>query len=140
MRCFRVYLAAAVILLSTAAAAQTVTITEETVGSIQKVVVAWTSDAAGDATGSTSGVFNGRVLAVVTDPDGTDAPTALYDVTMTDEDSVDVLNGTGADRSATAIEQVTDEASLGVVANDALTFTVSNAGNAKKGKLYLYIR
>ena len=120
--------------------AGTVTITEETHGTVKKITWAWTSDASGDADGDkTAGVFSGEILRLVTNPDDTDAPTTLYDVVVNDEDGNDVLMGAGADRSATVTEQVL-ASSLGVVANDKLDLVVSNAGNAKKGTVILYIR
>ena len=47
--------------------------------------------------------------------------------------------GAGASRAAAATEQV-KAASLGVVANDTLTITVSNAGASNAGTAYVYIR
>ena len=120
--------------------AGTVTISEERFGSVKKILFDWISDASGDADAQTTKAYNGKILAVVTDPDDTDAPTDNYDVTVTDQDGIDVLNGAGANRDTANTEQVTDESLLGVVANDRLTVNVSNAGNANAGKVYVYIR
>ena len=46
----------------------------------------------------------GRLLALETKP-GATAPTTLYDITVTDADGHDVIEGVGADRSATATEK-----------------------------------
>jgi hypothetical protein len=123
-----------------------VTITEEIFRSspqdpnpVKKIIFDWTSDAAGDATGTTTNAYTGELLRFITVPDGVSAPTALYDVVINDEDSTDALIAAGANRSATVTEQVI-ASSLGAVANDKLTIVVSNAGNTKKGKAYLYIR
>ena len=122
-------------------AAGTVTITEETYGTIKKIKFSWTSgDGAedGTASGQTTYAYSGKILGLATDP-GSPAPTALYDITVTDEDGMDVLMGGGADRSATATEYVLSS-SLGAVANDKLTINVSAAGTNTKGIAYLYIR
>jgi hypothetical protein len=119
--------------------AGTVTITEEVWGTIKKIKFAWTSTAGGAASDTTDEVYSGKVLLLVTVPDGTDAPTDNYDITVTDEDSVDVLCGAGANRDTADTEYV-QESSLGVMGNSKLTLNVSAAGNAKKGEVYLFIR
>jgi hypothetical protein len=119
--------------------AGTVTVTEERYGSLKKIAFAWTSSAGGAADGSTSGAYNGVVERLVTVPSGSAAPTDDYDLTIVDEDGVDVLMGAGANRDAANTEQVL-ASSLGVVANDTLTVHVTNAGNAKQGTVYLYLR
>lgn len=122
--------------------AGTVTVSEELLGSLKKIVWAWTSDGSGNvngAGGATVNALNGKIERLVTVPSGAAAPTDNYDVTITDEDSVDVLSGGGADRDTANTEQVASS-SLGVVANDKLTLNVANAGAAKSGTVYLYLR
>lgn len=120
--------------------AGTVVFTEETFGSVKKIKAAWTSDAGGAADGTTTEVYNGKCFLLTTVPSGGGtAPTALYDATLLDEDSVDVLAGAGANRAAATVEQVLD-ANLGGVANDKLALHITNAGNAKQGTLYLLLR
>lgn len=128
------------LLWAASASAQTVTITEETYGTVRKITWEWTSDGSGDASGTTTSAFSGKILALVTDPDGTSAPTDNYDITITDEEGVDVLVAAGADRDTANTEQVVDQATLGVVANDTLTLTVANAGDSNAGKVFLFIR
>ena len=113
-------------------------LTENVQGPIQQIVWAWTTDASGDVTATTGGTYSGKLLTVVTVPSATAAPTADYDLTVTDANSVDVLHGGGIDR-ATATTEYIQEASLGVVANSTLTFTVANGGNAKKGTVIVNI-
>lgn len=120
----------------------TVTIAEERYGSVKKIGFTWTSgtDAeVGTASGTTTYSYNGEVIRLVTNPDGDDVPTAAYDMVVNDEDGNDVLMGAGADRSATDTEQVL-ATSLGCVANDKLALSITNAGAAKRGIIYLYIR
>lgn len=120
----------------------TVTLTEETFGTVKKITCAWTSENGGDNAGkaqkTTTFAYSGEVIRLVTDP-GATAPTDNYDVMVYDEDNTDILMGAGANRDTADTEQVL-ASSLGCVANDKLTFYVENAGNAKVGTIYLYIR
>lgn len=116
-----------------------VTITEVVHTSPKMVKFAWTSDdAAGTATGATTNYYSGKILGLATDP-GATAPTDNYDITITDKNGLDVLIGAGANRDTADTEYVA-EASLGSVVASQLTINVSNAGNAKLGTAYLYIR
>ena len=121
----------------------TCTLTEEVYGSIKKVVFSWVAGTGGEAgtvTKQTLKDYNGAIERLVTVPGGApNAPTTLYDVTVTDEDGNDVLMGTGVDRSATATEQVLG-GSLGVVANGKLTLNIANAGSGKAGQVFVYLR
>lgn len=120
--------------------AGTVTISEETYGTVKKIAFAWTSSAAGAADGTTTAHVSGEILRLVTVPGAGGAqPTDLYDVAVNDEDGTDVLMGAGANRSNASTEQVLGT-SLGCVANDKLSLAVTNAGNAKSGTVYLYVR
>ena len=101
----------------------------------------FTTDASGDVTEQTSIIINGGINRVVTNPDNTDTPTTLWDLTLTDEDGVDVLAGNGADRDSAdsgASEQIVLGAANPVVVSK-LTFTVANGGNAKKGVVIVYL-
>lgn len=102
---------------------------------VRKYVVAWTSDASGDATATLP--LDGCLVRMVTNPDGTDAPTDNYDITIIDEDGVDLLNGEGADRDTANSEQVflTDPA----FHNGDVTVTIANAGDTKAGTVTLYV-
>jgi hypothetical protein len=71
----------------------------------------WTADASdGSVPATVSGIGNfpadrgGWVCQVVTDP-GSTAPTANYDITLTDGSGIDIMGGELADRSATATER-----------------------------------
>ncbi|MBA3754987.1 MAG: hypothetical protein H0X02_01590 [Nitrosomonas sp.] len=107
---------------------------------IERIVIDWTSDASGNADVSIANLY-GFVLKVVTVPSAT-APTALYDITLVDENLVDALDGKLADRSATVKEQVypfATGAPTPIFLCGTHTFTVAAAGNAKIGKAILYI-
>jgi hypothetical protein len=122
--------------------AGTVTVTEEAPfagGSLRKIRFDWTSDAAGAADAVTEKAYNGCLERLVTIPDGVAAPTDNYDATLLDEDGADILMGAGANRDTANTEQVL-ASSLGCVANDVLALHITNAGNAKKGALLVYLR
>lgn len=109
--------------------------------SIKKIDVAWTSDANGDADGATLDI-SGRVLRVVTVP-GAATPTNNYDVTIEDEDGVDILDGQGANRSDTTAQQVAAVLTKGggVVATaveGTIEPKVANAGDSKTGTMSIY--
>ena len=118
--------------------AGTVVTTEQTHRTLQRIKFAWTSSAGGAADATTAKVYIGEVLTLVTDP-GATAPTDNYDVVVNDADGIDVLAGAGADRDTANTEHVL-AASLGGCVDSKLTLAVTNAGNAKEGAVYLYIR
>jgi len=120
---------------------------------VHRVIASWVSD---DATGAVSGTTRklaGRLVKAVTVPSGTAAPTDLYDIAMTDEQSVNVLAGvqsTLADRATATTQQVhffvLDAAagtplaqSVHPIVCSTVTIAVTNAGNAKAGTIYLYL-
>jgi len=118
-------------------------------GGIKRMVCAWTSDGSGDAD-ATSVKVSGQLVKAVTDPSAT-APTANYDIVITDDASFNVLTNTDddlMDRHTSTTEEVyffvLDHAgtplaqSLRPAVNSPLTVTVSNAGDTKSGTLYLY--
>ncbi len=108
----------------------------------------WVSDGSGNATLASTVPVSGVIHRVVFDP-GSPAPTASYDVTLTDENGVDVLAGQGADLSATASSAVCPGVPLkdGTTVNVApttvdgiLTLNVTNAGSGGAGKVIVYVR
>lgn len=106
-------------------------------------VINWsfTTDASGDASEQTTYAFYGLVQRVVTIPDGVDTPTAAWDLTIEDEDTVDTLDGNGLNRDSGgtgAIEQCVPANKVAAVASK-LTFKVANGGNTKKGVVKAYI-
>lgn len=123
--------------------AGTVTATESRpINGIAKIVFTWTSSSGGAADGATAGYYTGELIRVVQVPDGGGTqPTDAYDLTLLDDDGVDVLFGLGANVSNAAASQkhgIKD--GLGAVVGSLLTLHVTNAGNAKGGKTIVYIR
>lgn len=120
--------------------AGTVTKTEETYGTVKMVKLAWVSSAGGAADATTDEYYSGAIERLVTVPgSGGNQPTDQYDVAVTDKHGIDVLLGAGANRSNAGQDNVLASA-LGYVANTQLTLAVTNAGNAKSGTVYLYVR
>ena len=129
------------------------TFTYQSYGLIQKVIADWTSDDADGTVSGTTRIMVGELIKAITNPDGTDAPTDNYDITVKDEESFDVLSNTDddlVDRDTANTEEVyffeKDHAgtplaqSVHPVVADKLTIKVAAAGNAKKGRLILYFR
>lgn len=123
-------------------AAGTVVITETVHGSVKKIraaFVAGTDGDAGTASGTTAHAYDGKVIALVTDPDDALAPDDNWDLVVTDADGDDVLAGAGANRD-TANTEIVASASLGAVAGTRLTISVTNAGSGEAGVVTLWIR
>ena len=117
----------------------TATVQEQRQG-FSRIKWEWTSDGTGDASEAAPGSFTGLVFECITIPDGSAAPTADYDITITDDDGVDVLRGLGADRATATTEYLhINQDGLGVVHHSALTLTVANAGDTKEGAIYLTV-
>jgi hypothetical protein len=114
---------------------------------VNKYVLSWTSDSSGNATYTTP-IIRGKLLGVEFVPSGSVAPTDQYDVTLNDEGGVDVLKSQGANLSNSAASYIvplayaTDGTTVTAVPRmlaDALSLSVSNAGNAKAGQVVLYV-
>lgn len=112
--------------------------------SVQVITVAWTAHTDGSVTAETIDVDpQGYVFMVVTNPGGT-APTAAYDITITDADGVDIMGGTLANRSATASEQAVPAVSTGIYGGryvtTAPTLTIANNSvNGATGTVVIYV-
>lgn len=115
---------------------------------VGKVTWKWTSDSTGGTVSVKSNEpIYGEVLRIVTNP-GSTAPTVNYDVTILDEDSVDIALGTLANRHNSNTETVYPTVA-GSAANSTdvqfavagyITLTIANAGNSKIGKVTIYLR
>jgi len=129
-------------------------------GGIKRILIDWTSDDTTGAVTATTRKISGQLLKVVTDP-GAAAPTANYDIAITDGNSLDVLtslagNGGGvaptlANRHTSTTEVVhlwteslvtTGHPLAGTepYVCDVLTVAVTNAGNSKTGQIIIYYR
>jgi hypothetical protein len=124
--------------------AGTLAVTTLDVGAnVTRYKLTWTSDASGNVSGNAFAVKPGVLIQLKFVPNGGGtAPTDLYDITLVDTDSVDVIGGAGANLSATVGS--VKNALLGDVyfhdGQQTLDLVVANAGNAKGGIVYLWVR
>ena len=121
-------------------AGSSMTFTETTFSTVKKIKAVWVSDDNnGTASGTTTAVFSGRFIGLITDP-GSPQPSDNYTVTVKDADGVDLLLGAATTNRDQTTTEFLAEASLAGVANSTLTFSVAVAGNSKGGTIYLLIR
>ena len=130
-------------------AAAVVTVSYRRHGSSRIAVVDWTSATDGSATAAVT--LDGVIHKFVTNP-GATAPSANYDITLVDEDGIDIAQGLLANRHTSNSEEVYPfaEVTLGGTGSDAaalplfhggdVTFTLANAGDQKVGQLKVYMR
>jgi len=106
----------------------------------------WTSHSTAGTVSNKLDNAGGHITKIVTNPDGTAAPTANYDITLVDADSLDVALGTLANRHTSTTEVVYPTVA-GSAANNTdvrasfagkLTLTIADAGNSKKGVIAIY--
>jgi hypothetical protein len=117
--------------------------------SVKIAVVSWISNGSGAATQAIE--VDGQLLKVVTNP-GAAAPTADYDITLIDDDGLDVAEALLGDRHTSNSEVVylyheialtgtaSDAAALPVYHSGTLTVTIANAGDTKDGVVKIYYR
>ena len=75
--------------------------------------------------------IKGRLLQIATNPDGTTAPQDNYDITITDADAIDVLQGVGANRDTanSEVAAIVYATSLNPVIAETDTLTLNVTGN-----------
>jgi hypothetical protein len=99
-----------------------------------------TSAVTAATTGNGTGEVVGKIMRFTTKPaSGAAAPTDNYDVTIVDENGVDVLAGLGADRDTANTESKDDDDGLLFVFANSLDLTVSAAGTTGGGTVLLYV-
>lgn len=124
-------------------------------GHIRKVIIEFVTDDTSGSVAVTTRKIVGELIKIVTDP-GADAPTADWDVVLTDEEGVDLsvhmddvaIAALIARHTTTTLETylpLEDTAGTGRIAAwpvvcDRLTVTVNNAGNSKTGQIIIYYR
>lgn len=149
------YLLLLLLLASLARASVTTTTLTCTDGACQLVVTQsveglatyafnWTSGTDGGVTITTGPSMFGQIVRVTTDP-GSTAPTDNYDIVMNDDNSFDLLCGTGANRDTANTESVVPFIGNGTTTDAPVwvsgqcTPAITNAGSAKIGSLIIYI-
>lgn len=116
-------------------------VTRETDGGISRVTWTWTSAVGGVASGTTMHL-KGEIVLVAFDP-GPVTPSGNYDVALSNEAGVDLLAAVGAnlsDSASTAECPKTVGNSFPYVVDEPCTLTISGAGDAKSGRIFLYLR
>lgn len=123
-------------------------------GRIRQVICTFVTDGAGAATGTTTRPINGELIKIVTDP-GSAAPSANWDVVLTDDRALNPL--AGIQNTAALIARHTanteqtylqllngDNTPIGIAAfpvvTGRLTVAVANGGDTKNGVIYIYYR
>lgn len=100
--------------------------------------IAWLSDASGDVNGNDNvNLPDGTIELVEFDPDGTDVPTAAYDVTLLTSTDQNVLSTLGDNLSATVATSAHAELNIEKGAYD---LKVAAAGAAKRGTVTIHVR
>ena len=116
---------------------------------IVKHTFEWVSDGSGVAVLASGLPVSGEIQRVVFVPSLTLPPTALYDVTLTDENGIDVLGAQGANLPASGNTNVcpgvpmkdgTTTGTIPFVVDGILTLNVANAGIGLSGKVIVYVR
>lgn len=124
----------------------TVSESEVTIGNPNKLTLSWTSST-NSFVSYTTGTYRGEIKRIVFVPSATAQPTASYDMTLNDENSIDVLAGQGANLASNANASVIGGVMItdGVNSNPApfvingpLTLSVTNCGALKSGQVILY--
>lgn len=113
-------------------------------GRAQKLVMSWTSDAAGNVSGTSVPGLNGVITRISTVPaGGGSAPTDNYDGVLNDAEGVDLAAGLLANRDTANTETVYPLLGAGTnvpaVVVGSLTPVLSNCGNVKSGQIIAYL-
>lgn len=111
---------------------------------LEIITVTWIAHTDGTFTNYTilGGKVNGVLERIITDP-GVTAPTSNYDITVLDEDGIDVLGGGGMNRHASTTEEAACPLGsyfLRTLSNVLTLAIANNAVNGATGTLRLYVR
>ena len=139
--CILVFLAVILSFSNAYSAAGTATFDGSTKKSTGEVVLTYTFTASADNASYPATAISGAaleaiaytpyLLAMETVPSGTAAPTNLFDVTVTNASSIDLLGGTGMNRSNTAGQRVIPAVMTGIYGGSLVygTTTINISGN-----------
>lgn len=103
----------------------------------------FTTDAADGTVTLPIGTIHGDVIMAVTQPGthGGAAPTTGWDITLTDEDGIDIMTGSLLNRT-TVVETAQPVASglpIRRPTHSTVTLNITNAGNTRTGTILLYV-
>lgn len=107
---------------------------------VKSYSIAWTSTAGGAVSANAFATIGGYIVRVTVVPgSGGSAPTDLYDATLVDADNIDVLDATGANLAAATGVTFNFDPPLFLPSGGTLDLVIANAGNAKTGRVDIYI-
>lgn len=111
---------------------------------VERIRIDWTADGNGAVSGTKVYNVAGVITRVTTVPAaGGNAPDDNYDVTLLDDEGVDLLAGLGANRDTANTESVAPMLGAGtnvpVVVAGSIELNVAAAGAANKGAVVLYL-
>lgn len=119
-------------------------------GPVVKTTLTWASGTNNYASGDSSYYVRGTVQRVEIVPNLASFPSNAYDVTLSDENGVDILAGLGADASSNTVScfcpglVCTDGGAttsmVPFVVNDIFSLLVTNCGNSRGGSVVLYLK
>ena len=98
--------------------------------------------ASGSQSATTTHSYYGYVVQCLLDHDGDTQPTNLWDLVVTDENGVDVINGKGANIAVATDTYTYTQADLdnGMACSGQLTFSGTNGGSSSGVvEIYLYV-
>lgn len=139
MRCSRVLLAFAYVLLSTSAYAAGTVTRGQTFD--DRFTFTWVSDGSGGVSGdvTTIRLMVGEIVRVEIIPNGgATQPSDLYDLTLLDTHGVDILGGAGANLSNSAATMVVHP-DIRIGSDETFQLVIANAGNAKGGTVKIWV-
>lgn len=128
------------------AASGAVTNTVSDTRTMKRMCVYWTVSASGGVNGVTAPI-SGIIERYMIVPDsGATGPTNLYDMTLVDDDGMDILNGQGANLGSNTTYKthaqygVTNGLPIAVDDGSGLYLSVTNAGPENAGHLVIWFR
>ena len=98
--------------------------------------ITWLSDESGNATEALANIIDGRIIKSVKTVPGPGV--SAYSVTLFDEDDLDWFQGRGASRSTSAAEVFFNYTDFRLPEQE-LTLTISGAGSANTGTVYIEV-
>lgn len=131
--------------------AGTLTLSAKTIGvHVDRYVYDWASDDSGDVNDTNTQLIEGILENVSFVPgSGGSQPSANYDVTIKDEQDIDILGGRGVNLSNSTASRIKPAVAMhdgttahvgAVVVADSLEIVVANTGDTKSGTIILYVR
>jgi hypothetical protein len=109
-------------------------------GTMKVITATWVAETSGSFTSANITGCRGMYLYQIrTIPNAGRAPTADYDITITDSDSVDVAGGLLADRSASSTEDVLLTQIARPVISDLTLNITGNAVDRATGQVKLFL-